>query len=291
MADQEAENERLLAAKKKYEELKKQQKKKNKKNKKKETVEEDSNEPAKDAHDDESKEEAIETQGSEPKSDETQDVEAENAEPELSKSEPKESIEPEPKSAPEPEPTEPEPKESTESETKKSPEAETKEPVETHDETSEGSHRLSLALEEQEKDAVRASLHEHDQESMVSDLERENKFLADRVREIEAENAQLKLTIQELRSQLDEYDDRMLDRHDYGAFEASSGGSAAGRDRAPSYGHRPGQRSRHSSFIDVDMSGEAGKISDNKRQMEQWRGWQIDMRGWRNVRLNTQIVL
>lgn len=38
---------------------------------------------------------------------------------------------------------------------------------------------------------------------------------------------------------------------------------------------------RQLSFVEVDLYGDASKIKDIRKQMEQWKGWQVDMRGWR----------
>lgn len=40
-------------------------------------------------------------------------------------------------------------------------------------------------------------------------------------------------------------------------------------------------KTRKTSFVEIDLYGEASKISDIRRQMGQWKGWQVDMRGWR----------
>lgn len=43
--------------------------------------------------------------------------------------------------------------------------------------------------------------------------------------------------------------------------------------------HRP----RLSSFAEMDLYGEAARVPEIEKEMERWKGWQVDMRGWRSL--------
>lgn len=43
--------------------------------------------------------------------------------------------------------------------------------------------------------------------------------------------------------------------------------------------HRP----RISSLAEMDLYGEASRLPEIEKEMERWKGWQVDMRGWRSL--------
>jgi hypothetical protein len=96
--------------------------------------------------------------------------------------------------------------------------------------------------------------------------------LETRVRELTSENAIL-------RSQLDD--------HTNSDLSLSPPQDTVRVSRAHASMHRP----RKTSFVEVELYGEASKISDIRRQMEQWRGYQVDMRQWRSVGIGPAIDL
>jgi hypothetical protein len=96
--------------------------------------------------------------------------------------------------------------------------------------------------------------------------------LESRIRELTSENAIL-------RSQLDD--------HTNSDLSLSPPQDTVRVSRAHASMYRP----RKTSFVEVELYGEASKISDIRRQMEQWRGYQVDMRQWRSVGIGPAIDL
>ena len=154
-------------------------------------------------------------------------------------------------------------------------------PVESHDKLVEGTEHLSLVAEEHEKELA---LKEHDLPSpteelmlQIAHLEKEKQTLADQVSELKSRVSSLEKENQHLRVQLTEHDREILRSPPLEVQKHAGQGSST--------------QSRKPSFIELDLCGEATKISDIRKQMEQWRGWQLDMRGWRNMGVGPQIVL
>lgn len=94
-----------------------------------------------------------------------------------------------------------------------------------------------------------------------------------------AEIASLKNKISQLEAtivQLERENSRLRDHgdDDYDDYATMTLHPGDNRPRALS-------KTRKTSFVEIDLYGEASKISDIRRQMGQWKGWQVDMRGWR----------
>lgn len=117
--------------------------------------------------------------------------------------------------------------------------------------------------------------------STVSNSDNSLSFFKIRIAELENENLTLKNEVKRLTSKL-----KALELEN-ATFIASGGdhGSDVSLSPSPSLSKYSHPRRKH-SFEDVDLYGEAGKISDIRQQMEQWSGWQVDMRSWRLVKAN-----
>jgi hypothetical protein len=101
----------------------------------------------------------------------------------------------------------------------------------------------------------------------ISQLENENTTLKNKVKSLEAklkalesENAALLASTDDHHSDLSWSPPPSLTRHTHS--------------------------NRQPSFVEVDLYGDAGKIKDIRKQMEQFKGWQVDMRSWRTVEIS-----
>lgn len=145
------------------------------------------------------------------------------------------------------------------------------------DELVGSTEKLKISEEKEE-----AKANDSDAQS-IDLLYKENEELKARLTQLTKENNRLKQENTKIRAQL------QADEDDERTFRESLSPSLPSLPTImpPKKSHR----SRISSFVEVDLYGEATRISDIRKQMEQWKGWQVDMRGWRTIGIGPQFEL
>lgn len=113
----------------------------------------------------------------------------------------------------------------------------------------------------------------------LQDTRQERDDALDKIKKLESRIKALTSENAILRSQLDDQSNSDL------TLSPPLDTARVGRARSGS------NRPRKTSFVEVELYGEASKISDIRRQMEQWRGYQVDMRQWRSMGIGPAIDL
>lgn len=114
----------------------------------------------------------------------------------------------------------------------------------------------------------------------IESLNVENEYLSDKVYTLEAKVANLiainkRVSLDFPRGESPDFDsDASLASPLPSIKDSMSTGS-----RNNNTHHRP----RMSSVAEMDLYGEASRIPAIEKEMERWKGWQVDMRGWRSL--------
>lgn len=111
----------------------------------------------------------------------------------------------------------------------------------------------------------------------IESLNVENEYLTDKVYTLEAKVANL-ININKRVSV-----DRPRDESPGFDSDASLASPLPSiKDNISNSGSRGNHRPRVSSLADMDLYGEAARLPEIEKEMERWKGWQVDMRGWRS---------
>lgn len=112
----------------------------------------------------------------------------------------------------------------------------------------------------------------------IESLNVENEYLSDKVYTLEAKVANLiainkRVSLDFPRGESPDFDsDASLASPLPSIKDTMSTGSRSNT-------HRP----RISSLAELDLFGEASRLPAIEKEMERWKGWQVDMRGWRSL--------
>lgn len=110
----------------------------------------------------------------------------------------------------------------------------------------------------------------------IESLKVENNFLSDKVYTLEARVANL------LSTNKKNAIDFARDTSDFDSDIASLS-SPVLETRGDAARYNAGQQPRVASFAEMDLYGDVSKIRNINQEMDRWKGWQVDMRGWRTL--------